>query len=34
MADGETVEEAFVEVESAIESWIQTAKEFGDSTPE
>ena len=33
MADGETVEEAFVEVESAIESWIQTAKEFGDSIP-
>lgn len=33
MADGETIEEAFSEAESAIESWIQTAKEFGDSIP-
>lgn len=33
MADGETVEEAFNEAESAIESWIQTAKEFGDPIP-
>ena len=34
MADAETVEEAFVEAESAIESWIQTAKEFGDPIPD
>src|SRR5436309_3563551 len=34
MADGETVEEAFAEAESAIESWIKTAKEFGDLIPD
>ena len=34
MADGETIEEAFLEAESAIESWIQTAKEFGDPIPD
>jgi len=34
MADAETVEEAFVEAENAIESWIQTAKEFGDPIPD
>ena len=33
MADGDTIEEAFIEAESAIESWIQTAKEFCDPTP-
>ncbi len=33
-ADAETVEEAFVEAESAIESGIQTAKEFGDPIPD
>lgn len=33
MADGETVEEAFHEAESAIESWILTAREFGDPIP-
>lgn len=34
MADGESIEEAFMEAESAIESWIQTAKEFGDPIPD
>jgi antitoxin HicB len=33
MADGETVEEAIKEVNSAIESWISTAKEFNDPIP-
>lgn len=33
MADGETPEEAFKEVLSAIDSWIKTAKEFGDPVP-
>ena|SRR3990167_699631 len=33
VADGETVEEAVHEVESAIRSWIRTAKEFGDPIP-
>lgn len=33
MADAETIEEAFEEAEKAIESWIQTAKEFGDPIP-
>ena len=33
IADAETVEEAFIEAESAIESWIQTAREFGDPIP-
>lgn len=34
IADGETVEAALGEAESAIESWIQTAKEFGDPIPD
>lgn len=34
MADGDTIEEAFEEAENAIESWIQTAKEFGDTIPD
>jgi len=34
MADGETVEEALNEAESAMKSWIGTAKSFGDSIPE
>lgn len=34
IADGETIEEAFSEAEDAIESWILTAKEFGDLIPE
>ena len=34
VADGETMEEAIHEVESAIKSWIKTAKEFGDPIPE
>ena len=33
MADGETVEQALAEIESAIKSWIETAKEFNDSIP-
>lgn len=33
-ADGETIEEAFSEAEDAIESWILTAKEFGDPIPD
>jgi antitoxin HicB len=33
IADGETIEEAFAEAKSAIESWIHTAKEFGDPIP-
>ncbi len=33
MADGETPQEAFTEVLSAIESWIKTAEEFGDPVP-
>lgn len=34
MADGETVEEALNEAESAMKSWIETAKSFSDSIPE
>jgi antitoxin HicB len=34
MADGETVEEALNEAESAMKSWIETAKNFGDDIPE
>ena len=34
IADGETVEEALNEAESAMKSWIKTAKSFGDSIPE
>lgn len=33
MADGETIEEAFADAESAIESWVQTAHEFSDPVP-
>ena len=33
MGDGETIEEALHDVESAIHSWIQAAKEFGDPVP-
>ena len=34
IADGETVEEALNEAESAMKSWIKTAKSFGDPIPE
>lgn len=34
MADGETVEEALKEAKSAMQSWIKTAKSFGDFIPE
>lgn len=34
MADGETVEEALIEAESAMKSWIQTARNFRDPIPE
>ena len=34
IADGETVEEALNEAESAMKSWIKTAKSFGDPVPE
>lgn len=33
-ADAETVEDAFLEAEKAIDSWIRTAKEFGDPIPD
>jgi antitoxin HicB len=33
IADGETPEKASQEVLSAIDSWIKTAKEFGDLIP-
>lgn len=33
IADGETVEMALHEIELAINSWIETAKEFGDPIP-
>jgi len=33
IADGETPQEAFIEILSAIESWIKTAEEFGDPVP-
>lgn len=33
IADGETVEQAVHALESAIISWIKTAKEFGDPIP-
>ena len=33
VADGATIEEALHEIKSAIESWIKTAKEFGDPIP-
>ena len=34
MAHGKTPEKALRNVNQAIESWIDTAKEFGDSIPE
>ena len=34
MADGETIDEALNEAESAMKSWIETAKSFGDAIPE
>ena len=33
IADGETIEEALQEIEGAIDAWVKTAKEFGDSIP-
>lgn len=33
IADGETVDEAVHAIESAIISWLKTAKEFGDPIP-
>ena len=33
IADGQTIEEALHDVESAIVSWIETAKEFNDPIP-
>lgn len=33
MADGETIEEALAEAEDALNSWLLTAKEFGDEIP-
>ena len=33
-ADGETPEKALLQAEDALESWISTAKEFGDRVPE
>ena len=33
IADGKTPEEAFHEAEDALESWLATAKEFGDPIP-
>ena len=33
IADGKTPEEAFHEAEDALESWLATAKEFGDLIP-
>ncbi len=34
IADGETIDEALKEAESAMKSWIETAKSFGDAIPE
>lgn len=33
-ADGKTPEEAIVQAEDALDSWLTTAKEFGDSIPQ
>lgn len=33
VADGKTITEALKEAESALDSWIKTAKEFGDPIP-
>jgi len=34
MAHGKTYEEAIKNIQEAIQLWIDTAKEFGDSVPE
>ena len=34
IAHGNTQDEAFANVKEAIQLWIDTAKEFGDSVPE
>lgn len=34
VADGDTIEEALKEVESAILSWVETAKQFNDPIPQ
>lgn len=34
IADGETLEEVLKEADSALKSWIETAKEYGDVIPE
>jgi antitoxin HicB len=34
VADGQTIEEAIHEAEDAVTSWIETAREFGDSIPQ
>jgi predicted RNase H-like HicB family nuclease len=34
MAHGETQESALASIKSAMELWIQTAREFGDPVPE
>ncbi len=33
MADGETIEEAMLEIHDAISSWIKSAKAHGDTIP-
>jgi antitoxin HicB len=33
VADGETIEEALKDANQALESWLSTAKEFGDPIP-
>lgn len=33
MADGATIEEAVANGQDAVESWILTAREFGDTVP-
>lgn len=34
IADAETIDETLQEAESAMKSWIETAKSFGDAIPE
>ena len=34
MADGETIEEALIEAQDAMISWLKTAREFDDPIPE
>ncbi|MBN1516217.1 type II toxin-antitoxin system HicB family antitoxin [Candidatus Sumerlaeota bacterium] len=34
MAHGDTAAEALEQIDAAIELWIETAREFGDSVPE